>query len=1062
MQGNDLPDVRRWDYLDFELEIGSGSGGEYPVTVLRSPAGEAREIMHFPFGDLELENQLLTLRNALLSPGKKLRRVLSQEQQAVQDFGQTLFEALLVGEIRSRYDVSQQAAREEDKGLRLKLRIQPPKLAVLPWEYLYDSRRGEYVCLSRHTPLVRYLELPHPILPLIVTPPLRILGMAVCPSDLPPLDLAREKKWMEDAVQALQEKGLVTLSWLPGQTWDDLQQAMQRGPWHVFHFIGHGEFDRDADEGFIALADELGKAYLLSATELGRLLADHRSLRLALLNACEGARGGRQDIFSSTAAILMRLGIPAVLAMQYPVTDQAAIGFARYFYRFLADGLPVDTAATEARKAISLAVRNTPEWGTPALYMRSPDGVLFHIQDRAKTDGVQEGTKPEVSHEAQQVSAEGTKEAPEQKVTEAPPVPPGAEEVHEVPSGSQDVPSEQLEGLHDRGMRYLQSQSWKRAVESFGELVRIAPWYKGAGQIYLEAKDRAREAEEFERKKVHKSEYTEDLYSMGKTCYERAQWESAAYYLGRIVESGEEYNDTVVLLKEANKQLRLRILRTEVAACFRESKWTKVTEALEAILSIDPTDEEARAQLDQAREQHRLQTVYERAMDHFRGERWDQAIADLKKIPRETLYYLDAAARLEEARKQQRLARVYRDALWAQERSQWEEAISKFTYIIRQAGVYKEAAERLAKVQKQQELVELLKQGDHCMRQRKWREAIQEFEKAFAIDPSHQGIQTGLKEARTQLHLEQLRERGEAGLRAENWQQAVEIFGELHRLDPMDTNVTAKLEKAKRQLELRRLYDEAMGYFHRGKWRPALVALEKVVSLDPDYREAAANLEIVREHLRQGNPAIKALRDPVMQGIGVLVAIIALIVTVYPFAKDAFVNRATPTPKPPTLCNGTFDDKFECWERGGKLESSVKCEGSQCYAVLGSSDYKCEGKVPVEEAWIRQSFQVPQTISPTLSLRYRIFSQDVYANDSFRVQINEDVVEEFGNHMRSMPACDGEPWDSEWQTFGFDLSGYRGQDVEVLLSNVNGKYQWWNTWTYVDDVQVHETPVSSP
>ncbi len=55
-----------------------------------------------------------------------------------------------------------------------------------------------------------------------------------------------------------------------------------------------------------------GEATRLYAAELGRLLAGHRPLRLALLNACEGAKGGR-DLFSSTARILMERGLPAVL-----------------------------------------------------------------------------------------------------------------------------------------------------------------------------------------------------------------------------------------------------------------------------------------------------------------------------------------------------------------------------------------------------------------------------------------------------------------------------------------------------------------------------------------------------------------------------------------------------------------------------------------------------------------------------------------------------------------------------------------------------------------------------
>ena len=402
-------------YLDFELEIGQGKGREYPVAVIHSPAGEARETMHFPFGELLLENRLQSLQIALLRSGGERRDLLLPEQQGVQEFGRDLFLALLSGEVRSRYDLSLQEATRQDKGLRLKLRIQAPELAALPWEYLYDPRQAEYVCLSRSTPFVRYLEIPQPIRPLTMTPPLRILGMVACPSDLRPLDVAREKQRLDEATKDLRAHGLLELEWLPGQTWRDLQRAMRHGPWHIFHFIGHGGFERNLDEGFIALVDEDGLTYRLLATELGRLLADHRSLRLVLLNSCEGARGSKRDIFSSTAAILVRRGIPAVLAMQYEITDQAAIEFARAFYEALLDGLAVDAAVAEARKAISLAVANTVEWGTPVLHMRSPDGVLFNIQ---KTAAVERRAREEAERKAREDAERKAHEQAERKARE--------------------------------------------------------------------------------------------------------------------------------------------------------------------------------------------------------------------------------------------------------------------------------------------------------------------------------------------------------------------------------------------------------------------------------------------------------------------------------------------------------------------------------------------------------------------------------------------------------------------------------------------------------------------
>src|SRR5919202_1399372 len=156
---------------------------------------------------------------------------------------------------------------------------------------------------------------------------------------------------------------------------------MRQGPWHIFHFIGHGGFDPDSG-GLIVLADEAGRRQDLPALSLARLLDGHRWLKIVLLNSCEGARGSESDVFSSTAAKLVRRGIPAVLAMQYEITDQAAIEFARSFYEGVADGLAVDAAVAHARESISVAMPQTVEWGTPVLYMRSPDGMLFNIARR--------------------------------------------------------------------------------------------------------------------------------------------------------------------------------------------------------------------------------------------------------------------------------------------------------------------------------------------------------------------------------------------------------------------------------------------------------------------------------------------------------------------------------------------------------------------------------------------------------------------------------------------------------------------------------------------------------
>ncbi len=358
---------------DFELEIDAGDGSAYPVAVLHSPAGAARGVMHFPFSRAELDAQLAGLEQALLDGASPEDAALAQR------FGAALFDALIQGDIRTAYDQSRQRTGGAEQGLRLKLRILAPELLTVPWEFLFDARRQEFVALSRHTPVMRYLELLLPDPDFAVTPPLRILGIVAAPTDLPPLDVAREKAALEAALRQPLDSGQVELAWLEEATWQALQNALQAGPWHILHYTGHATFDDRIGEGALVMTDTTGAAWLVSATQIGRLLADQRSLRLAVLNACEGARGDEQSPFSSLAAALVQRGLPAAIAMQYAIGDAAAAAFASQFYGALADRLPIDAAVSEGRKAIDQSAPGTVEWGTPVLYSRAADGVIWQI-----------------------------------------------------------------------------------------------------------------------------------------------------------------------------------------------------------------------------------------------------------------------------------------------------------------------------------------------------------------------------------------------------------------------------------------------------------------------------------------------------------------------------------------------------------------------------------------------------------------------------------------------------------------------------------------------------------
>jgi hypothetical protein len=364
-------------YVDLQVEVTADEGRGYRIEVTSPSGGESVATASFPLEERALERRLDGLRLALLSSAANARRLAMPDEQLVQELGAELFGWLFSGDARVLFDSSrQQAAREgSDHWLRVILRIRPPELAALPWEFLYDPRRDDYLSLSG--PLLRYPEVLEPIRPLAVAPPLRVLAMVARPSDRSELDVELEKQWLLRALADLASDGRVEVTWVPGQTWRELRRAMNQQQWHVFHFIGHGGFDRESGEGFIALGEEGGGTYRLAASKLGQLLGPHHSLRLVLLNSCESAQVDNRELFSGTATALMRRGIPAVMAMQYEISDRAAIELARAFYEAVADGLPVDLAVRDARLAMSLARPNSLEWATPVLYLRPSSGQLF-------------------------------------------------------------------------------------------------------------------------------------------------------------------------------------------------------------------------------------------------------------------------------------------------------------------------------------------------------------------------------------------------------------------------------------------------------------------------------------------------------------------------------------------------------------------------------------------------------------------------------------------------------------------------------------------------------------
>ena len=340
------------ELLDFDVVIDS-HGDNYRTRVVASPAGEEQAGFVLPFSDEGLENFVLKVVRSIGGARRKVRRIQSEERRRLEDFGGQLFQAVFSGPVRECLERSRLAAEGRDAGLRIRLRL-PGSLANIPWEYLYDAKYG-FLGLSPETALIRYMEMPAPVRPFPVSPPLRILALIAAPDDVQGLQGDEEWDKLKGALADLIGRGLVQAVRADGGTLAALQPPLGLHEYHVLHFIGHGGYNEEAQDGALALEAADRTTRLVTGRDLGLVIRGHRSLRLVVLNACEGARSARDDPFGGVAQALVRQGIPAVIAMQFEISDPAALVFSQNFYQAIANGGPVDIATSKARLAMFAA-----------------------------------------------------------------------------------------------------------------------------------------------------------------------------------------------------------------------------------------------------------------------------------------------------------------------------------------------------------------------------------------------------------------------------------------------------------------------------------------------------------------------------------------------------------------------------------------------------------------------------------------------------------------------------------------------------------------------------------
>lgn len=289
-----------------------------------------------------------------------------------------------------------------DANLRLRVILtfyqDADSLAAYPWEFLHVPHRPESFFLAgKKTELILTRCVPEAGIKDKLDPeerPLKILIACSRP---------REEREVGadvviDYINRLNKAGVIEVDVVEYPTFRNISSKLDRMKPHIFHFIGHGRTiplhrpeialmkeraEIKEDEDLQSPAERkagrmVPQADWIESGKFAELFKNHRP-RLVFLHACKGAAAGYK--FHSTACDLVKAKIPAVVAMQYEISNDDANAFAQKFYQQIDAGKSVDEAVSEGRWELGIFPSHRGTWndrgfGTPVIYLQSKGAVV--------------------------------------------------------------------------------------------------------------------------------------------------------------------------------------------------------------------------------------------------------------------------------------------------------------------------------------------------------------------------------------------------------------------------------------------------------------------------------------------------------------------------------------------------------------------------------------------------------------------------------------------------------------------------------------------------------------